>query len=59
MKLIEIHKKGINAHNNEVSFYGVDYQTEITKFEKAESVEKAIEIANDLGYSNSENQIMS
>lgn len=58
MKLIEIHKKGINAHNNEVSFYGVDYQTKITKFEKAESVEKAIEIANDLGYSNSEIQIM-
>lgn len=27
MKLLEIHKNGINAHNNEVSFYGIDYQT--------------------------------
>lgn len=27
MKLLEIHKNGINAHNNEVSFYGIDFQT--------------------------------
>lgn len=59
MKLSEIHKNGINAHSNKVSFYGVDYQTKTTKFEKAESIEKAIEIANELGYNNSEIQMMS
>lgn len=58
MKLIEIHRNGINAHNNKVSFYGVDYQTKATKFDKAESVEEAISIANGLGYNKTEIQLM-
>lgn len=58
MKLLEIHKNGINAHSEKISFYGVDFQTKITKFEKAKSVENAIKIANKLGYTNSEIQIM-
>lgn len=32
MKLLEIHKNGINAHNNEVSFYGIDFQTKTLMF---------------------------
>lgn len=26
MKLLEIHKNGINAHNKTVSYYGLDYE---------------------------------
>lgn len=56
MKLLEIHKNGINAHNKEVSFYGVDYQTKKTMFDKVDSIEKAISIAKDLGYNTTEIQ---
>lgn len=45
MKLLEIHKNGINAHNNEVSFYGIDFQTKTLMFDGIENVECAIEIA--------------
>jgi hypothetical protein len=48
MKLLEIHKNGINAHNNEVSFYG----------DEIENVECAIEISKELGYKISEIQMM-
>ena len=48
MKLLEIHKNGINAHNNEVSFYGIDFQTKTC----------AIEIAKELGYKISEIQMV-
>ena len=46
MKLLEIHKNGINAHNNEVSFYGIDFQTKTLMFDEIENVECAIEIAD-------------
>ena len=58
MKLLEIHKNGINAHNNEVSFYGIDYQTKTLMFDGIENVECAIEIAKELGYKISEIQMM-
>ena len=48
MKLLEIHKNGINAHNNEVSFYGIDFQTKTLMFDGIENVECAIEIAKEL-----------
>lgn len=41
MKLLEIHKNGINAHNNEVSFYGIDFQTKTLMFDGIENVECA------------------
>lgn len=37
MKLLEIHKNGINAHNNEVSFYGIDFQTKTLMFDGIEN----------------------
>ena len=46
MKLLEIHKNSINAHNNEVSFYGIDFQTKTLMFDEIENVECAIEIAD-------------
>lgn len=58
MKLLEIHKNGINAHNNEVSFYGIDYQTKTLMFDGIENVERAIEIAKKLGYKISEIQML-
>ena len=58
MKLLEIHKNGINAHNNEVSFYGIDFQTKTLMFDGIENVECAIEIAKELGYKISEIQMM-
>ena len=54
MKLLEIHKNGINAHNNEVSFYGIDFQTKTLMFDGIENVECAIEIVKELGYKISE-----
>lgn len=33
MKLLEIHKRGINAYNKEVSYYGLDYKTKKVLFE--------------------------
>ena len=58
MKLLEIHKNGINAHNNEVSFYGIDFQTKTLMFDGIENVECAIEIAKELGYKISEIQMV-
>ena len=29
MKLLEIHKKGVNAHNKVVSYYGLDYKESV------------------------------
>lgn len=49
MKLLEIHKKGINAHNKEVSYYGLDYKTKKVLFEVKE-LKDAIEKAVSLGY---------
>lgn len=57
-KLLEIHKNGINAHNNEVSFYGIDFQTKTLMFDGIENVECAIEIAKELGYKISEIQMV-
>lgn len=58
MKLLEIYKNGINAHNNEVSFYGIDFQTKTLMFDGIENVECAIEIAKELGYKISEIQMV-
>lgn len=49
MKLLEIHKKGINAHNKEVSYYGLDYTTKKVLFE-VEELNEAIEQAVSFGY---------
>lgn len=49
MKLLEIHRKGINAHNKEVSYYGLDYETKKTLFE-TKVLNEAIEQAVSLGY---------
>lgn len=49
MKLLEIHKKGVNAHNKVVSYYGLDYNTKKVLFE-AKTLDKAIERAVYLGY---------
>lgn len=49
MKLLEIHKKGINAHNKVVSYYGLDYNTKKVLFE-VKTLDKAIERAVYLGY---------
>ena len=49
MKLLEIHKKGINAYNKEVSYYAVDYYTKKTLFE-TRTLGEAIEQAISLGY---------
>lgn len=35
MKLLEIHKKGVNAHNKVVSYYGLDYNTKKVLFDRA------------------------
>lgn len=48
MKLLEIHKNGINAHNNKVSFYGIDFQTKTLMFDGIENVECVIGIAKEL-----------
>lgn len=58
MKLLEIHKNGINAHNNEVSFYGIDFQTKTLMFDGIENIECVIEIAKELGYKISEIQMV-
>lgn len=58
MKLLEIHKNGINAHNKKSSFYGVDFQTKSLVFENTKNLELAISAANNLGYSKSEIQLM-
>lgn len=49
MKLLEIHKKGINAYNKEVSYYGLDYKTKKVLFE-AKELNEAIEQAISLSY---------
>lgn len=49
IKLLEIHKKGVNAHNKVVSYYGLDYNTKKVLFE-AKTLDKAIERAVYLGY---------
>jgi hypothetical protein len=49
MKLLEIHKKGINTHNKEVSYYGLDYTTKKVLFE-VEELNEAIEQAVSFGY---------
>lgn len=51
MKLLEIHKKGINAHNKEVSYYGLDYTTKKVLFE-VEELNEAIEQAVSLAIKN-------
>ena len=58
MTLLEIHKNGINAQNNEVSFYGIDFQTKTLMFDRIENIECAIEIAKELGYKIYEIQMM-
>lgn len=43
MKLLEIHKKGVNAHNKVVSYYGLDYNTKKVLFEAKTFKNKLIE----------------
>lgn len=42
MKLLEIHKNGINANNKTVSYYGLDYEKKKVLFE-VKTLEEAIE----------------
>lgn len=53
MKLLEIHKNGINAHYKTVSYYGLDYKKKKVLFE-VKTIEEAIEKGTRLGYKNSE-----
>lgn len=49
MKLLEIHKNAINAHNQVVSYYGLDYETKKVVFE-TNTPNEAVEIAVSFGY---------
>lgn len=53
MKLLEIHRNGINAHNKTVSYYGLDYKKKKVLFE-VKTLEEAIEKGTCLGYKNNE-----
>lgn len=57
MKLLEIHKNGINANNKTVSYYGLDYEKKKVLFE-VKTLEEAIEKGSRLGYKNGEIVIM-
>ena len=57
MKLLEIHKNGINANNKAVSYYGLDYEKKKVLFE-VKTLEEAIEKGSCLGYKNGEIVIM-
>lgn len=57
MKLLEIHKNGINAHYKTVSYYGLDYEKKKVLFE-VKTLEEAIEKGSCLGYKNNEIVIM-
>lgn len=57
MKLLEIHKNGINANNKTVSYYGLDYEKKKVLFE-VKTLEEAIEKGSLLGYKNGEIVIM-
>lgn len=57
MKLLEIHKNGINANNKTVSYYGLDYEKKKVLFE-VKTLEEAIEKESCLGYKNGEIVIM-
>lgn len=57
MKLLEIHKNGINANNKTVSYYGLDYEKKKVLFE-VKTLEEAIEKRSCLGYKNGEIVIM-
>lgn len=57
MKLLEIHKNGINAHYKTVSYYGLDYEKKKVLFE-VKILEEAIEKGSCLGYKNNEIVIM-
>lgn len=57
MKLLEIHKNGINAHNKTVSYYGLDYEKKKVLFE-VKTLEEAIEKGSCLGHKNDEIVIM-
>ena len=48
----------VSGNNNEVSFYGIDFQTKTFMFDGIENVECAIEIAKELGYKISEIQMV-
>ena len=51
MKLLEIHKNGIDAHNDEVSFYGIGFQAKTLMVDGMENVGCAIEIEKELNES--------
>lgn len=53
MKLLEIHKNGVNAHNKTVSYYGLDYSKKKVLFE-VKTLNEAIDKASRLGYKNNE-----
>ena len=57
MKLLEIHKNGINANNKTVSYYGLDYEKKKVLFE-VKTLEEAIEKGSCPGYKNGEIVIM-
>ena len=57
MKLLEIHKNGINANNKTVSYYGLDYEKKKVLFE-VKTLEEAIEKGSCFGYKNGEIVIM-
>ena len=58
MKMIEIHKNGVNATYKEVGYYGIDYDSKKVLFSSVRSIEEAIEKAKSLGYKQGEIQRM-
>lgn len=50
MKLLEIHKNGINFHNIVVSYYGIDFDTKQVLFNGINTLSEAMNKAKELGY---------
>ena len=53
MKQLEIHREGINFHNDKVYYYGIDYQTKNLVFTTYDERE-AYKLAEEYGYQKSE-----
>ena len=49
MKQLELHREGLNAHNDKVYYYGIDYQTKNVVFATYDEKE-AYKLAEKFGY---------
>lgn len=50
IKIIEIHKNGINANHTVANYYGIDYATKKVIFTDKESINQAKQAAIAAGY---------